>query len=383
MNLLYCCINVPSEGSQTHIDGFIRAWKDLGHPLHVLSVAEQPYTGDKQSWSIWRRWRVRAAWYLDNVVYWFRILVRVLTKRPDVVLFRFDAMHRFAAAIIGMSPFVPVVLEVNAVRSIETSADRPRISDLLDRWSLKCARRLFVVSDRLKEHLVAFYGIQPSRIAVIENGVDPMQFSPDIDGGPVRANLDAADRFLIGFVGSFRPWHGIAGLIDLAERLSHTMTDVLFVLVGDGIDRAKYEHDVERRQLAEHVRFVGHVAHDGVPGYLAAMDVVIYPMPTASFAQGFYGSALKIFEYMAMGKVVITSPMGQMKELITDGASGYLVPAEELDKIVDCITRVRADAVLRDRIEKQARSTVLARYTWRENAIRVHKLCSDAMNVRA
>jgi glycosyltransferase involved in cell wall biosynthesis len=209
-----------------------------------------------------------------------------------------------------------------------------------------------------------------------------MRFSPDIDGAPVRTDLHSTDRFLIGFVGSFRPWHGIAGLIDLADRLSRTMPDVLFVLVGDGIDRAEYERDVERRQLAEHVRFVGHVAHDEVPGYLAAMDVVIYPLPTASFTQGFYGSALKIFEYMAMGKVVITSPLGQMKELIDDGLSGFLIPAEDLDQIVDCITKVRADAALRERMEKQARNTVLTRYTWRVNAIKVQELCDEAMYVR-
>jgi glycosyltransferase involved in cell wall biosynthesis len=268
------------------------------------------------------------------------------------------------------------------VRSIESSADRPQISDVLDRWSLKCARRLFVVSDRLKEHLIAFYDIQSSRIAVIENGVDPMRFSPDIDGAPVRADLHATDRFLIGFVGSFRPWHGIAGLIDLAERLSRTMTDVLFVLIGDGIDRGKYESDVERRKLAGHFRFVGHVAHDEVPNYLAAMDIVIYPLPLASFSQGFYGSALKIFEYMAMGKVVVTSPLGQMKDLIDDGISGYLIPAEELDRIVDCITVVRADVALRDKIEKQARNAVLTRYTWRVNAIKVQDLCGEAIHAR-
>jgi glycosyltransferase involved in cell wall biosynthesis len=276
---------------------------------------------------------------------------------------------------------VPIVLEVNAVRSIESSADRPRISDVLDRWSLKCARRIFVVSDRLKEHLVTYYGIEASRVAVIENGVDETQFSPDIDGAPVRSALRVTDRFLVGFVGSFRPWHGIAGLIDLAERLSHVMPDVVFVLVGDGGDRINYEKDVGQRQLADHVRFVGHVSHDEVPAYLAAMDVVIYPLPKASFAQGFYGSALKIFEYMAMGKVVITSPLGQMTDLIDDGLSGYLIPAEELDRIADCIKTVRADSALRERIGTQARNAVVARYTWRANAMKVQKLCSEAMRL--
>lgn len=379
MKLLYCYINVPAEGSRIHIDSFVRAWREAGDELCVFGIDDQPYAGGKDSWSAWRRLRVRLGWYLDNLGYLARLLFRVLVYWPDAVLFRFDPLHRFAASVIGVSLIRPVVLEVNAVRSIELSARRPRISDWLDRVSLSRARRVFVVSGRLKDHLKEFCGVPPAKVAIIENGVDERVFSPAVDGSAVRRQLRADGRFLIGFVGSFRPWHGVGLLIDLAERLARDAPDVLFVMVGDGGERAGYQRDVEARGLAEYVHFVGHVAHVEVPQYLAAMDLLIYPLPEASFRQGFYGSALKIFEYMAMGKAVITSPMGQMNELLEDGVSGFLIPAEDLDSVAHRIMLLRTDDPARSRVGERARETVVRKYTWRANALKVRQLCEEAV----
>lgn len=380
MRLLYCYIGSPSDGSRIHIDSFIKAWREAGDELIVFGVDIDPYDGNKDNWSVWQRMKVRGRWYWNNIAYCSRLIIKALRTRPDVVLFRFDPMHRLFVSIIGVSVIAPVVLEVNAVRSIEGASGRPRVSDWLDKLSINRAARLFVVSDRLKSHLHDFYEIPLSRIAVIENGVDESLFSPAVDGKARRDSLAGTDRFLVGFVGSFRPWHGVGLLIDLAEYVAQGQPEVLFVLIGDGGERQLHERSAQQRGLAEYVRFIGHVPHTEIPEYLAAMDVLIYPMPEAGFKNGFYGSALKIFEYMAMGKVVITSPMGQLMTLVEDGISGVLVPAENLEEIARRIRLLRDSDVLRRQIGERARQVVVEKYTWGVNAEKVRRLCEEAMD---
>lgn len=301
--------------------------------------------------------------------------------KPDVLLFRFQPLHEFLLSIVGLSFVYPVVLEVNAVRSIENHKARPRISDYLDHLSLSCASRSFVVSQRLREHIVEHYRIDARRIGVIENGVDVEEFHPATTDCEVRRKLGLENRLVVGFVGSFRPWHGINYLITLAEEVVPQIPEVFFLLVGDGADRQLYERKVHELGLTGHFAFTGRVEHAEVPRFLVSMDVVMAPVVKGSFSGEFHGSPLKIFEYMAMAKAVIAPPLGQVREVIEHGISGLLIDSDDTHNLAQAILNLHRDPLLRKRLGENARARVMERYTWKSNAAKVRSLCAEACNV--
>jgi glycosyltransferase involved in cell wall biosynthesis len=105
-----------------------------------------------------------------------------------------------------------------------------------------------------------------------------------------------------------------------------------------------------------------------MPAYLAAMDITVAPYPALD---EFYFSPLKLFEYMAAGRAVVASRVGQVVDLLVDGETGLLFDPGEEGGLVDRIQRLRQDATLRRELGRAASRLVRSAYTWRHTAARV------------
>jgi glycosyltransferase involved in cell wall biosynthesis len=139
------------------------------------------------------------------------------------------------------------------------------------------------------------------------------------------------DKFVVGFVGSLKPWHGIEILADAFLRLASDQRFHLLV-VGDG-PSANVLEKLER-ELPERVTRTGAVMHEDVVQYMHAMDVAVAPYPPLS---KFYFSPLKILEYMAAGRAVVASDIGQLRYLIRDGETGILLPPGDSNALADVL----------------------------------------------
>ncbi len=119
--------------------------------------------------------------------------------------------------------------------------------------------------------------------------------------------------------------------------------------------------------LQQAVTFTGGVAHEDVPQYLAAMDVAVAPYPPLD---EFYYSPIKLFEYMAAGRAVVASRIGQVAEIVVDGVTGLLYEPGDRAALVNCLRRLQRDAALRNELGRRA-SAACSEHTWSQNASRV------------
>jgi glycosyltransferase involved in cell wall biosynthesis len=94
----------------------------------------------------------------------------------------------------------------------------------------------------------------------------------------------------------------------------------------------------------------------------------------------FFGSPTKLFEYLAMGKGIVASRIGQVAEVITDDENGLLVEPGDAGGLARAIERLAVDAKLRARLGTAARKTAIDRYTWRHNAARVFDAIRAVLN---
>ena len=270
---------------------------------------------------------------------------------------------------------VPGLLEVNAPL-IEEQAQYRGLRDAggADRVAARVFRAasvLLAVSAEVAAWL-ARRGIARGRVQVIPNGVDAERFRPDVQ----PAAPGPPGGFTVGFVGSMKPWHGLEVLVEAFARLHTRAADTQLLLVGDGPARAAVCADISARGLAEVVHCTGAVAPREVPGLLTSIDVAVAPYPHAS---DFYFSPLKVYEYMAAGRAVVASRVGQLETLIQDEVSGLLCPPGDAAALAGALERLRCEPALRARLGRAARATVLRTHTWDAIAARVLELAAAAV----
>jgi glycosyltransferase involved in cell wall biosynthesis len=187
-----------------------------------------------------------------------------------------------------------------------------------------CSRRVPLIiaeTDELKATLVTERGIAPERIEVAGLGVDHELFRP-LDQTACRKRLGIAPgAMVLLYVGGMDLYHDVGPVLDaLGQR---AIPGLEFHLVGDGECRRSYEE--KARRAAVPVRFHGQVSHEKVPEYIAAADLCLAPYRVSAFPnQTVSFSTLKIPEYMACGRPVVSVPSGHIKKLVGDQCSGFL-----------------------------------------------------------
>jgi glycosyltransferase involved in cell wall biosynthesis len=113
------------------------------------------------------------------------------------------------------------------------------------------------------------------------------------------------------------------------------------------------------------------VDHERVPALLDACDILLSPHVPLEDGSDFFGSPTKLFEYMAMGKGIVASRLGQIGDVLTDNETALLVEPGNAGQLADAILRLSKSREMRERLGVAARHAAIERYTWKQNAQRV------------
>ncbi len=284
--------------------------------------------------------------------------------RPDLVYERHALFHIAGIAVAALLG-VPRILEVNAPLAVEQERYRGLVlRDLAvarEESSWRAADLAVAVSQDMHRHLRAA-SVAERQILVAPNGVDTALFRPDPQAGArVRRSHRLGDDPVIGFVGSFKAWHGVEMLIETICRLRGNWQRLRLLAVGAGPLLAAAQERAAALGLAEAAVFTGAVPHDAVPAYLAATDFTVAPYPGRD---GFYFSPLKIVESLAAGRAVVAPAIGQITALIEHGTTGLLYPPGDATACEDAIRRLLTEPQLCARLGAQAAQRAQAAWDW-------------------
>jgi glycosyltransferase involved in cell wall biosynthesis len=214
-------------------------------------------------------------------------------------------------------------------------------------------------------------GVPAEKIIVNPNGVDVERFRPGVGGVDARRELGFRDDEVVaGFVGTFGPWHGVEKLAAAIKAIP-PVSPVRFLLVGSGSLHAEVAKQLEAETAAGRVIFTGAVRHDRVPQLLDACDILVAPHVPLADGSEFFGSPTKVFEYMAMGKGIVASRLGQIGEVLVDGETALLVEPGNVQELTRAIVRLVESKELRERLGARAREVAEREHTWTHNAQRV------------
>jgi glycosyltransferase involved in cell wall biosynthesis len=306
--------------------------------------------------------------------------------RGHEVAFERNSLYNIGVARACRKLYIPYVIFFDADQIAELDFMGKPLRGLL-RWraknllreNLSIARKIICVSEPAKKHLMTNWNVPAEKIVVLSNAVDVHRFKPDPDlRAQTRASLALTTHPLVVFVGSFYQWHDIATLLDAFAVVLKSNSMARLVLVGDGTEREKMMQHATTLKISEAVTFTGYVAHAEVSRYVNAADIAVVPVPVMK--QAMWLSPMKLFEYLASGKAVIASAMGQIVHVIRDGENGLLVPAGDKNALASAINRLIANTELRDKLGKQAREDALKNHSWEQYLSSLEQVLVEAMS---
>ncbi|MBI5434958.1 MAG: glycosyltransferase, partial [Planctomycetes bacterium] len=153
----------------------------------------------------------------------------------DLIYERY-ALDADAGATFAREHGVPLVLEVNAPLLLEAAEHRGRAvaaeDEARERAVLTAAHVVLCVSNGVADY-VRGRGIDPTRVIVRPNGVDSDVFRPRAATDTLRTELGLDRRFVVGFHGRLRPWHGFENVVEAARRLAQRGVDSHVLAVGE------------------------------------------------------------------------------------------------------------------------------------------------------
>lgn len=286
--------------------------------------------------------------------------------------FIYERYSLFGTAGIDVSQRlkIPSVVEVNSPLVNEQQNYRTLIhlkeAEQVEARVFEGATFLAAVSIEIRNYIL-LKQIDSKKIHVIPNGVNADKFHVGVN--PSRA-IHAKGSTVIGFVGSLKPWHGLEVLMNAFQRLAQQNPDYHLLIVGEGPLRSWIEDFSHNAGIEKQVTITGWTDHDDLPGLLKLMDIAVAPYPEL---KDFYFSPLKLYEYMAVGKPVIASKIGQIDSLIQDGINGLLVKPGDAIALATSIQKLSNDFELQKTIGDAAVQTVI-QYTWGGNVKKVINL---------
>lgn len=295
--------------------------------------------------------------------------------KPDVLHAHSPALNGVAALRVGRALGIPVVYELRAFwedAAVDhgTSGEgglRYRLSRGLESRVLKRADWVTTICEGIRADIVA-RGVPASKVTVIPNAVD-------VEGFTVERNRDEAlarelglnGAPVVGFVGSFYGYEGLALLLEALALLRDRGKKVQALLVGGGYEEERLRERARALGLGGQAIFTGRVPFERVRAYYDLIDLLVYPRLPMRLTETV--TPLKPLEAMAMGKRLLASNVGGHRELVRDGETGFLFEAgdrTDLARKLEGLLSQDADEALRQR----ARRFVEGERTWARSVAR-------------
>ena len=195
-------------------------------------------------------------------------------------------------------------------------------------------------------------------------GVDETLFIPQGVKQPIPGEC------VIGFVGSLKAWHDIESLAKAYKILASDPRYHLLI-IGDGPMRKTIQALSDN--LPGRVTWTGAIPQEEVVTYMRSIDIAVAPYPAMDL---FYFSPLKAYEYMAMGKAIVATHIGQLATLLQHGENALLYSPGDISSLVKSIQHLANDQQLRLKMGTQARKQIVASHTWNHRAEYFLEACS-------
>lgn len=359
-------VNAPASRTYEHC----KQWVKDGHDVTVVTCAPNHPRGrvyDGYSNKLFHREvkdgiRIIRLWtyvtanegFLKRTLNYVSYMVAVMLATPflpksDVVV---STSPQFFNGLVGYFVSrvkrIPWVLEIRdlwpeSILVVGAIKNKLIIKSLefLEMFAYRKADRIVPVTDAFKQYMIG-KGIPAEKIEVIKNGVDLGFYQAAPSDNPLVRELGLEGKFVASYFGTHGMAHHLETILEAAQLLK-TQPNIVFLMVGDGADKARLASMREEMAL-DNVMLLGQQPKDKMPLLWGLSDVSLVLLKKSDLFKSVIPS--KIFESMAMQKPIILGVEGESQEIIEVADSGRCIEPENGRQLADQVVELYENAAL-------------------------------------
>lgn len=260
------------------------------------------------------------------------------------------------------APFVVYVHAPQVWESQKWGVKRPIWGSLLEKMEARNLRRAdavacvsFQVAEKLKS-----MGLEEKKIIISPMAVDPYLYL-DLDTAEIEEKYNLKNKYVIGWTGSFRSFHGIERLVETFHKVRQQLHNAHLFLVGDGEEMEKIKRLVKDYGIEDAVSFPGRMSFKRMTKFVHVFDIAIL---SARSASDFHYSPLKLREYLKAGKATLAPNAGEVPQIFTDDVHLKLYELEDIGGTAKLLIDLLTRPDLRKNLGEAGRKFILENGTW-------------------
>lgn len=384
MNILYHHRTRGRGAEGVHISGICDALKALKHNVTLLSFpGSEPDLTKSDSPSLSKKVTKKSP---------FAKLAELTKNMPQFVFELFEigynalAFHRmhkackanniefiyeryslftFAGLIYAKLTKKPFIIEVNdsaivhRVRPLKLTF----LAKLIEKFVFENATGIVFISSEFQKVATKAYKNIASSI-VCPNAANIEHFKHDLvsyEDAKQKLNI-SSEKVVLGYTGAFVHWHGIDWFVEEIIGKLRDHPNLVLLLIGDGVAYDSILDLVKQHDISDQVILTGRIAHTELSVYMSAMDFGILPDSNT------YGSPMKLFEFMAMGKAMVLPDFSPITEVVEQDKTGWIFPNGDKKQCIDTVLSLYKDQDALKRVGQNAREYIINERQWTHNA---------------
>jgi glycogen(starch) synthase len=230
----------------------------------------------------------------------------------------------------------------------------------VETWMANKADAVITCSHYMRDHVSDIYGLDDQRVAVIPNGIDPLDLQPVEDLDALRARFAQPHERLVLLVGRLVYEKGFQIALEALPGVIERLGDVRFLVAGSGTAESELKEQAGELGLLDHGTFMGWIGDDVLHSLYRIADLTVVPSIYEPFG-------LVALEAMASGCPTIVADTGGLREVVPNEEVGLRFRSRDPQSLATMMERVLSDAELRDRLIAEASEHVL-RFDWADIA---------------
>lgn len=391
MNILYITLENLSihKGSVVHIKEIVNGLRRRGHRVGVIGFSlSHPkeispfYNLNLKNIFLLSHFRFKKQPYILSSILLFYYLLKTLP------LYDLIYARDFHTVLIALFPRLlfqkKLIFEINGIAHEERGLKGKSIYNRILIWVIRKGERLATkysdkivsVTPYIASYLVQQYDCNKNKIEIVTNGVNLKQFRP-INDKTILDNLRAKlgispEESTILFVGNLNLTQGVEDLICVSPLVIKEVPLIKFLVVGDGVLREKLQKEVQRLGVSKYFIFSGAVNYEEVPLYINLSDICI--LFKRKLSSGW--APIKVFEYLACGKPVISSKVEGL-EFIEEKGVGKLTEPGNIESIKNAILELLKKHREREEMGKKGNQLVQSGFDWETKVFEIEKIMKN------
>lgn len=253
----------------------------------------------------------------------FSLLKVIKTIRPDIIHTHLFQPRIYASIAHLFNRKSVLITQKHSV----VNPKKHHFFLILEMICILLNKKIVAISESVKDSLRRYELIPASKILVLPNGIDYMEFNSNMN----KNKIQLKKGLILGTVGRVEKSKGIEYLLKAMPKILAKFPDTRLEILGEGSEMENLKYLSNKLKISNSVIFFGKLVNP-IPNY-SRMDIFILP----SILEGF---GIVLLEAMAMGIPVVATNVHGIKEVVINGESGILVPPKSADAIADAIFNI-------------------------------------------